>query len=481
MGYELKQELKLTQSLVMTPQLQLAIKLLQLSRLELVEMVRQEVETNPVVEETGESETDAGGEPEAAAPTETPEVDWQAFLENQSDHGGGGIDFNVNDEESDPLSMLSDTDEGLAGHLMEQMASSGVCDDEMAVAEFIVGNIDDDGYLRLIETDGLTDEQIEAAVLVEICRHTGASPEQAERILGKIQLMDPLGSGSRTLRECLIIQARALPVRDTVVEEIISGWLDALANKNYKAIAKGLGITVEEVYDAAKVINQSLCPSPGRGFGGVACRAIIPDVYINKVGDDYVITLNDDGLPKLKISPYYRQLLKANESLTGEARSYVQDKLKSAIWLIKSVHQRQRTIYRVVECIVRFQREFLDKGLKYLVPLVLRDVAQELEIHESTVSRVTSNKYVQTPRGIFELKYFFSNAVSKADNGELTAEYIKERVGEIIKAEDAKAPLSDMDIVEKLKTSGIVLARRTAAKYREELGILSSSKRRAVY
>lgn len=481
MGYELKQELRLTQSLVMTPQLQLAIKLLQLSRLELVEMVRQEVETNPVVEETGESDTDAASEPDVPAPAEAPEVDWQAFLENQSDHGRGGIDFNVNDEESDPLSMLSASDDGIVEHLMAQLATSGICDDEMGVAEFIVGNIDDDGYLRLIETDGLTDEQTEAGVLAQICRHTGASVEQAGRVLGVIQRMDPLGSGSRTLRECLIIQAMALPVRDTVVEEIITGWLDALAGKNYKAIAKGLGMPVEEVYDAAKVINQSLSPSPGRGFGGVAARAVIPDVYISKVGDDYIITLNDDGLPKLKISPYYRQLLKANDSLTGEARSYVQEKLKSAIWLIKSVHQRQRTIYRVVECIVRFQREFLDKGLKYLVPLVLRDIAQELGIHESTVSRVTSNKYVQTPRGIFELKYFFSNAVSKADNGELTAEYIKERVADIIKAEDAKAPLSDMDIVAKLKTSGISLARRTAAKYREELGILSSSKRRAVY
>jgi len=481
MGYELKQELRLTQSLVMTPQLQLAIKLLQLSRLELVEMVRQEVETNPVVEENGESSTDAGVEEPPPSPAQEPEMDWQSFLENQSDHGRGGIDFNVNEEDNDPLSILSDPEEGLAGHLTRQLGTCGLDEEETGVAEFIVGNVDDDGYLRLVETDGLTDEQVEAAVLAEICRHTGASAAQAERVLGMIQRMDPLGACSRTIRECLLIQARDMPVRDTVVEEIIKNRLDALSRRNYKAIAKGLGISVDEVYGAARIINQSLSPSPGRGFGGAPARAVIPDVYIEKVGDDYVVMLNDDGLPKLKISPYYRQLLKGKGELTPEARGYIQEKLKSALWLIKSVHQRQRTIYRVVECIVRFQRGFLDRGLKHLKPLVLRDVAGELGVHESTVSRVTSNKYVQTPRGIFELKYFFSNSVSREDNGDLTAEYIKEKVAEVIKAEDPKSPLSDMQIVERLKSSGIVVARRTAAKYREDLGILASSRRRAVY
>lgn len=468
----------------MTPQLQLAIKLLQLSRLELVEMVRQEVETNPVIDETGESATDAGVDESEAAPAEEPpqpEVDWQAFLESQSDRGSGGIDFNAHDEEEDFISGLSAADDGLVGHLMRQVTTCGLPEADVMVAGFIIGNIDEDGYLRLVDSAGLSDTELEAATTAEICRNTASEPEDAVRVLEMIQRLDPLGSGSRTLREYLLLQAMELPVRDTVVEEIITGWLAELANKNYKAIAKGLGVSIEDVYEAARVINQSLSPSPGRGFGDSGARPVIADVYINKIGDDYVVTLNEDGLPKLKISPYYRQLLKTSGAVTGEARGYIQEKLKSAVWLIKSVHQRQRTIYRVVECIVRFQREFLDKGLKHLRPLVLRDVAAEIGVHESTVSRVTSNKYVQTPRGLFELKYFFSNSVSKADNGELTAEYIKERVADIIKAEDQKTPLSDMEIVERLKTSGIVLARRTAAKYREELGILSSTRRRVLY
>ncbi|MBI5562012.1 MAG: RNA polymerase factor sigma-54 [Deltaproteobacteria bacterium] len=490
MGYELKQELRLTQTLVMTPQLQLAIKLLQLSRLELVEMVRQEVETNPVIDETGEAATDAGMEEAEAAPVEEPvkpEVDWEAFLEDQarsSSQSSGGIDFNAQEEDDDLLSTLSSTEAGLGEHLRAQLNLCGLGEDDMPAAEFIIGNIDDDGYLRLADSTGASpasDDETEAAALRAICVQTGAAPDQAGRILRAIQRLDPLGAGSRTLRECLLIQAAEMPVRDTVVEDIIRDWLGALANKNYKAIARALGVTVEDVYEAAGVINHSLNPSPGRGFGSVDARSIIPDVYINKIGGDYVITLNEDGLPKLRISPYYRQVLKGSGAVNGETRDYIQGKLRSAVWLIKSVHQRQRTIYRVVECIVRFQREFLDRGLKHLRPLVLRDVAAEIGVHESTVSRVTSNKYVQTPRGLFELKYFFSNSVGKEDNGDLTAEYIKERVAGIIKAEDPKKPLSDMEIVERLKGSGIRLARRTAAKYREELGIQSSTRRRAVY
>jgi RNA polymerase sigma-54 factor len=206
----------------------------------------------------------------------------------------------------------------------------------------------------------------------------------------------------------------------------------------------------------------------------------VPDIFIYKVGDEYVISLNEDGMPKLKISPYYRELLKnAGAATPDNAKGYIQDKLRSAVWLIKSVHQRQRTVYRVVECIVKFQREFLDQGLKYLKPLVLKDVAAEIGVHESTVSRVTSNKYVQTPRGIFELKYFFSNGMSSGGGEEVTSEYIKEKVRKRIESEDPKHPLSDAQIADKLKDTGIVVARRTATKYREAMGFLSSSRRKA--
>ncbi|MBI2399770.1 MAG: RNA polymerase factor sigma-54, partial [Deltaproteobacteria bacterium] len=277
-----------------------------------------------------------------------------------------------------------------------------------------------------------------------------------------------------------LIQARAMDVRDTVVEDIITDHIEKLASRNYKAIARALGVQVEDVFEAARVINKSLNPTPGAGFGIDESRAIVPDIFIYKVGDEYVISLNEDGMPKLKISPYYRELLKTAGAATPDnAKGYIQDKLRSAVWLIKSVHQRQRTVYRVVECIVRFQREFLDQGLKYRKPLVLKDVAAEIGVHESTVSRVTSNKYVQTPRGIFELKYFFSNGMSSGGGEEVTSEYIKEKVRKIIESEDPKHPLSDAQIADKLKETGIVVARRTATKYREAMGFLSSSRRKA--
>ncbi|MCL4872883.1 RNA polymerase factor sigma-54 [bacterium] len=478
MAYELKQELKLTQNLVMTPQLQLAIKLLQLSRLELVEMVREEVETNPVLEDLSGPEVEAGGQEAPPEKPEKPEMDWEAYIEEQSQYRSGGIDFSERDEEDDFVSNLSEAGGSLSEHLLWQLRMLGLPETDFAIGEFIIGNIDEDGYLRVVERGQMQDDEYEAATIAEVARVAGAPVEDASRVLATIQQFDPLGAGSRTLRECLIIQARSLPVRDTVMEEVISGHLDKLAKKNFKAIAKALGVEVEEVFEAARTISRCLNPMPGSGFGENESRAVLPDIYIHKVGDEYVISLNEDGMPKLKISPYYRELLKAGGASADQAKGYIQDKLRSAMWLIKSVHQRQRTIYKVVECIVKFQREFLDKGLKHLKPLVLKDVAVEIGMHESTVSRVTSNKYVQTPRGIFELKYFFSNGIA-GDGGEAVAvEYIKEKVRKIIESEDPKAPLSDKQIVEALKESGIMVARRTATKYREALGFQSSNRRK---
>lgn len=476
MAYEQRLDLKLTQNLVMTPQLQLAIKLLQLSMLELVEIVREEVQTNPVLEDTVEAdgEIEARQEP----PVENPpaEIDWQAYLEETQEFRTKGVDFNER-EEDDFMGNISSSGGSLNDHLVWQLQMLGLRGLESAVGEFIVGNIGQDGYLRIIDAAGMSDAEAEAASLNEISVHTGAETVLVARVLGHIQQFDPTGVGARSLRECLLIQARSLPVRDTVVEEIIANHLDNLGRKNFKAIAKSLGITIEDVAEAARSINRCLNPTPGAGFGADDSRAIVPDIFIQKVGDDYVILLNEDGLPKLKISSYYRELLK--NGAADEAKGYIQEKLKSAVWLIKSVHQRQRTIYKVVECIVRFQREFLDNGLRFMKPLVLKDVAEQIGMHESTVSRVTSNKYVQTPRGLFELKYFFSTGMSNEDGSDTTVEYIKEKVRDIIKAEDAKNPLSDKRIAELLKESGIVVARRTATKYREALGFQSSNRRKA--
>ena len=481
MAYELKQELKLTQSLVMTPQLQLAIKLLQLSRLELVEMVREEVQTNPVLEEA--PETDAETPPELTPAPEQQEVDWESYLEKQADTRPTGIDFSAQEEEDDFVSNIASSGGSLVEHLTWQLHMCGLDEQEIAAGDVIIGNVGEDGYLRLVErTPAMTEREYEELTVSEVARGAGVEAETALKVLEVIQQFDPPGVCSRHLKECLLIQARNLPVRDTVIEEIIQNHIEKLGSKNYKAIARAIGITVEEVYEAVKIISGCLNPTPGSGFGTDDSRAIIPDVFIHKVGDEYVITLNDDGMPKLKVSSYYRQLLAAGATGSDDkARGYIQDKFRSALWLIKSVHQRQRTIYRVVECIVKFQREFLDKGLKCLKPLVLKNVAEEIGVHESTVSRVTSNKYVQTPRGIFELKYFFSTGMSASDGSDLAVEYIKEKLRDIIRAEDAKNPLSDKQIVDLLKESGIVVARRTAAKYREALGFLSSSRRKAHY
>ncbi len=479
MAYELKQELKLTQSLVMTPQLQLAIKLLQLSRLELVDLVREEVQTNPVLEET--PDTDGAQEAAPAPEPEKPEIDWQAYLEDQAEYRAQGVNFNEKEEDEDFMGNISASGGSLNEHLMWQLNMQALPEKEHAVGEFIIGNIDEDGYLRVIEREDLSDDEIEKRTVEETAKYLEVSVPEVESVLAVIQQFDPAGVGSRGLRECLLIQARSLPVRDTIVEEIIHGHLENVGRKNFKAVARSLGIALEDVYEAVKIINKSLNPTPGSGFGDEESSAIVPDIYVHKVGDEYIISLNEDGMPKLKISPYYRDILKNKGQASEQAKGYIQEKLRSAVWLIKSVHQRQRTIFRVVECIVKFQREFLDKGLKFLKPLVLKDVAEEIGVHESTVSRVTSNKYVQTPRGIFELKYFFSTGMSSSEGDDLAVEYIKEKIRDIIKSEDAKKPLSDKQIVEILKSSGIVLARRTAAKYREAIGVLPSNRRKAHY
>lgn len=482
MAFELKQELKLSQNLVMTPQLQLAIRLLQLSRLELVDLVREEMQANPVLEDTAEATGLDGPDSRQEPKDNPPEVDWETYLGEQNDYSSPRVNFSERmDENDDFIGNISSSNGGLREHLLTQLHMQGLGEEDSRLGEFIIGNVDEDGYLRMVERDGMGDGEYEKAVLEEISRLAGLPGERVESVLSVVHGLDPLGACARTLRECLLVQARALPVRDTVVEDILDSHLSNLAKRDYRAVARDLGITADEVIEAARTINRCLNPTPGSGFGSDEARAILPDIFIHKVGDEYVITLNEDGMPKLKVSRYYRELMSGGQAVSGQARAYLQDKLKSALWLIKSVHERQRTIYKVVECIVRYQRDFLDKGLKHLRPLILRNVAEDIGVHESTVSRVTTNKYVQTPRGIYELKYFFTSGLSGTDGTDLTVEYIKEKVKEVIEGEDSSRPYSDQQIVEILKGQGIKLARRTATKYRESLGYLSSSRRKAPF
>jgi RNA polymerase sigma-54 factor len=341
-----------------------------------------------------------------------------------------------------------------------------VSETQKEIAIHIIGNLDDDGYLT-VPVD-------------ELLQVTRRPPEEVIETLSIIQNFDPVGVAARDTRECLLIQARFQNFGGTLVEKIILDHMDKLENKKYELIAKSLSVPLEEVLGAVLIIT-SLEPKPGRQYSGEETIYISPDIYVFKVGDDYEIVLNEDGLPKLKINGYYRDILTSKEALEDGTKQYIRDKLKSAAWLIKSIHQRQRTIYRVTNSIVRFQREFLDKGVTHLRPLVLRNVAEDIEMHESTISRVTTNKYVHTPQGLFELKYFFNSAIQCFDGESVSSETVKEHLKNILKSENRAKPYSDQEIADMLKEHNIDAARRTVAKYREALGILPSRKRKKPY
>lgn len=472
MVLELKQQLRLIPQLIMTPQLQQAIKLLQLSRLELITAIRQEMETNPLLE-TGDAE-EISQDIEDIIPEdksreiaevtllegEKKDFDWEGYLKDY--YRSSGLGPYYEEREAPPIENISLKGISLDSHLTWQLELSDLKEKEVEIGIFIIGNLDPDGYLR--------------ATLPEIAKACHTDEESVEKVLRKIQEFDPIGVASRDLKECLLVQARYLNMEDSLVGEIIKKYLHSLENKNYKTIAKKLKVSIEEVAAATKVILQ-MDPKPGKSYTTEQSQYINPDVFVNNMDGEFVITLNEDGLPRLKISSFYKEMLTGN-NIHDEARKYIQDKLQSAIWLIRSVHQRQRTIYKVTESIIKFQREFFEKGIEYLKPLVLRDVAEDVGMHESTISRVTANKYVHTPQGICELKYFFNSAIQRTDGDLVASESVKERIKKIIRSEDPKRPYSDEEIARKLKESQIDIARRTVAKYREAMGVLPSNKRR---
>src|SRR5580698_222411 len=497
MGIEIKQHLKLQQQLVMTPQLQQAIKLLQLSRMELADTIRDEILENPVLEDAVDSASEQakaaeevdnnGAGIEHVGETETPVVeirgekidttaevkadsnsndavndfDWEGYLDNQA-AAAPMPSYKSNNEDLPSLESTLTRGTSLFDHLEWQLKLSPFSLEEDGIGMLIIGNLTPDGYLE----DSLAELAEEASVSLEL----------AEAVLSKIQESDPIGVAARSLPECLMIQARHIGADDEVVVGIISKHLSNLEKKNYQAIAKDLGQQVDEIYEAAKVV-KGFDPKPGRQYTSEEPTYITPDVYVHKIGDKYFVVANDDGLPKLKISDFYRTALAGGP----KAREYIQEKLRSAQWLIRSIQQRQRTIGRVTESILKFQREFFDKGTAHLKPLILRDVAEDIGMHESTVSRVTTNKYVHTPQGIFELKFFFNSGISRTNGEDLASQAVKSKIKELVGAEDPKRPHSDQKIVELLKKGGIDIARRTVAKYREQLGILSSSKRKQVF
>ena len=508
---ELKQQLKMSQQLVMTPQLQQAIKLLQMSRIELIEVCAQELLENPVldgslpdplfersgaeqaeaavnrVETTARSGTDntelsptlervieadelAAANSSREANSQRDDIDWERYIENQAMQGpvGGGTGRGPSDDFPSFEANYTKS-EDLVDHLLWQLQMSDFVNDERAFAALVFGNLDDRGFLVL---DGVPKDEIVPRLAEEAEIH----PEDAEEVLKLLQRFDPMGVAARDLRECLLVQALYHGM-DELVVKVISDHMSDLEHKNYRGIAKALDATIEDIYDVAQVIAE-LEPRPARNFSSTETQYITPDVHVQKVGEDYVVVANDDGMPRLKISSFYRTAIRGDD----KAREYIQNKLRSAQWLIRSIDQRRRTIEKVTECIVRRQRDFFELGIDHLKPMILRDVAEEIGMHESTISRVTSNKYVNTPRGLLELKFFFNSAIRRSGNKEeIASESVKQAIKKLVESEPPDRPFSDQRLVELLKSQEVDIARRTVAKYREMLGILTSSQRKRYF
>lgn len=474
---QLRQSMNLSQTLRMTPQLQQAIKLLQLSRMELETAVRKELEENPILEETQDLKEEDRQRTKEASDTVDPqgdsgaqnqdpqkqdEFEWESYLENQ--YKPPQNNFSGNEEIMNYENVISTT-ETLHDYLMWQAKMFGFNEDELMLAEILINYVDDDGYI-------LTPFE-------EIASHENVKKEDLEDVIPFIHEFDPPGVGARDLKECLLVQAKHLEEDTHDLVSLINNHLKDLEKKNFDGIARALGRDIREIADICKII-YTMDPKPGRAYAPADTQYVTPDVYVYKVGDDYMVSLNEDGLPRLKISNFYKNMLKSANG-NEKTQDYIQDKLRSAVWLIKSIHQRQRTIFKVTDSIVKHQREFFEKGAGFLKPMVLRDIANDIGMHESTVSRVTTAKYVHTPQGIFELKYFFNSGISSADGNDLASESVKLKIKELIAKEDSKNPYSDQQIVDVLKGEGIQIARRTVAKYRDVLRIQPSSRRKKIF
>lgn len=478
MALEQKLHLKLSQKLIMTPSLQQAIKLLQLSKLELQEVLNQELLENPLLEElteeaskTEESETPEAKAEEEAKPPETKEkdsfeeIDYDAYFQDYIEYGYNPRMSEEHDEF--PIENTLTRPPNLADHLTWQLAMSDASPRIKEVANFLIGNIDEDGYLR--------------ATMEEIEKAGPFKAEEAEQAVGLVQSFDPIGVGARDLRECLLLQLGALELDNPLVETILRDHWDMFMARQFVQLAKVVGIELKELEAIVEIIKR-LDPKPGRKYSSERAIYVEPDVYVHKVGDEYVIMLNEDGMPKLRINSSYRQMLNQMDSRQdGETVNYIKEKIRSAVWLIKSLDQRQRTIYKVAESIVKHQREFLEKGIDYLRPLVLRDVADDIQMHESTVSRVVSNKYMHTPRGLFLMKYFFHSGIDSEYGEDISSLTVKRKIQTFIQSEDPRKPLSDSKIMKILNDEGINIARRTVAKYRDELNIPSSTDRKQIF
>jgi len=467
---ELKQQLKLSQQLIMTPQLQQAIKLLQLSRLELSDLITQEINENPVLDETlaqePEEKEDAEDKVDAAAAMEdrkkesSDDFDWHDYVDHSlAPSGSGYFDGGERDDYAPAITKKT----SFVDHLRWQLHLHDLSDQEMEIGEYIIGNLNKDGYLLLTPD--------------EVAADLGVSKPMVEEVRRRIIRFDPVGVASRDLTECLIAQAELLPCNSDLIKKILLHCMKELERKKYQVIARDLKVPFKDVLEACEII-ANMEPRPGRAFNDNETQYVTPDIYVYKSGDDYVVMLNEDGQPKLRINSFYKNILAGNTVSSDKTKEYIQDKMRSAVWLVKSVYHRQSTIINVMQSIIKFQRDFFDYGPGHLKPLVLRDIAEDVNMHESNVSRITTNKYALTPHGIYDLKYFFNSGLPSDDGDSIASESVKNMIKELVMSEDARKPFSDQEMVKMLKARRINIARRTVTKYREMLGVLSSSKRK---
>lgn len=465
MGYDLTLEQQ--QKLIMTPELKLALKILQLPAVELDELIGQEVETNPVLdfeEETRDEKNEKEEKKEQKVDKEQKEneIDWKEYLQYQGKNYylENSENDDSNDNAFDNLTTYSYT---LKDHLLLQLHISVLKPEYGKIAEYIIESLDENGYLT-VSVD-------ELSVIFNL------DIEEMEKILSIVQTFDPIGVAARDLKECLLLQLKAKDELTDSLKTVIEEHLDDIANNRLNNIAKRLFISLDEVQTLSDKI-KSLEPKPGRSFeGSVSTKYLVPDAYIEKIEDDYVVTINDRYASKLMINQYYKNILNC-EDKSSEACQYINDKLSSAIWLIKSLEHRKNTLYNVVKAITEYQKDFFDKGVMYLKGMTLRTIADKVNVHESTVSRAISNKCIQTPRGTFDIKYFFSSGIDSGMGSTVSSVSIKKMIKDLIDNENTSKPISDQEISEGLIKEGVSISRRTIAKYRDEMNIPSSSKRR---
>ncbi|MBN6186892.1 RNA polymerase factor sigma-54 [Aneurinibacillus sp. BA2021] len=463
MGFGLYQQQTL--KLVMTPELRQAITILQYSAVDLLDFLRQQAAENPILDLSEKNREMMAAELSTQKEkNKQPEIDWKDYI--RANATGDDTYYQRSSapaQDYDPFNFISAGGTTLEEHLLEQVAMlKNITSFEKRILNFLIGNLNENGYLMISETEA-------ADILNTEVQHI-------EEMIWLLQSLEPVGVGARSLAECLLLQLRDEPEEYTLAISIVEYHLEDLAEKRYQKIAASLGVTPQEVQQAADHV-RTLNPRPGAEFAQGTPRYIVPDVTVEKVENEYVVMVNESSMPNLTINRFYQQMLKKDEADT--AQRYIQDKLNSALWLIRSIEQRRMTLYRVTQAIVEEQQSFFEKGTAGLKPMTLRDIAEKVGLHESTISRATSNKYVQTPRGLFELKYFFTTGLGRADGGEASSVLnIKEKIKAMIDKEDKKKPLSDQKITDILVKEGIEISRRTVAKYREEMNIDSSSKRK---